>query len=115
MVTGWRAFRLGIVAYIIPFMFIFQPSLLLIGDTATVVQSVVTAIVGVIALAGGMQGYFVTESRPLERILLIAAGLTLLYPGLYTDLLGLGLIAAVALVELPRRKALRAGTKGETL
>ena len=45
MVTGWRAFRLGIVAYIIPFMFIFQPSLLLIGDTATVVQSVVTAIV----------------------------------------------------------------------
>ena len=96
-------------------MFIFQPSLLLIGDTATVVQSVVTAIVGVIALAGGMQGYFVTESRPLERILLIAAGLTLLYPGLYTDLLGLGLIAAVALVELPRRKALRADTKGGTL
>ena len=115
MVTGWRAFRLGIVAYIIPFMFIFQPSLLLIGDTATVVQSVVTAIVGVIALAGGMQGYFVTESRPLERILLIGAGLTLLYPGLYTDLLGLGLIAAVALVELPRRKALRADTKGGTL
>ena len=115
MVTGWKAFRLGIVAYIIPFMFVFQPSLLLIGDTFTVVQSVITAVVGVVALAGGMQGYFVTEAAPWERVLLIFAGLTLLYPGLYTDLLGLGLIAAVALFEFPRRKSFRSKTKEETL
>ena len=47
--------------------------------------------------------------------MLIGAGLTLLYPGLYTDLLGLGLIVVVALIEMPRRKALRASTKGGTL
>ncbi len=110
METGWRAFRLGIVAYIIPFMFIFQPSLLLIGDTMTVVQSIITAVVGVVALAGGMQGYFVTDCRPVERIMLVIAGLTLLYPGLYTDLLGLGLIAVVALVEFSRRRKVLCST-----
>ncbi len=115
MVTGWRAFRLGIVAYIIPFMFIFQPSLLLMGDTITVVQSVITAVIGVVALAGGMQGYFVTDCHPVERVLLIVAGLTLLYPGLYTDLLGLGIIVAVAVFEFPRRKSLRPDAKGGTL
>lgn len=115
MVTGWRAFRLGIVAYIIPFMFIFQPSLLLMGDTITVVQSIITAGVGVVALAGGMQGYFVREARLMERVLLILAGLTLLYPGLYTDLLGLGLIAAVAMLQFLRNKSLRTDSKGTTL
>ncbi len=114
MVTGMTAFRLGIVAYIIPFMFVFQPSLLLMGDTLTVLQSIITAVVGVIALAGGMQGYFVTACRPAERTLLILAGLTLLYPGLATDFLGLGLIAAVALFELPRRKTFRFRAEGKT-
>ena len=47
-------------------------------------------------------------------MLLLLAGLTLLYPGLYTDLFGLGLIAAVAMFELPRRKSFRFQTKGET-
>ncbi|MBR3881316.1 MAG: TRAP transporter permease, partial [Mailhella sp.] len=58
MTTGFQAFRLGIVAYIIPFMFVFEPSLLLMGDWPTIIQSIFTAAVGVIALAGGMQGYF---------------------------------------------------------
>lgn len=114
MSTGWRAFRLGIVAYIIPFMFVFQPSLLLIGDAVTIIQAVITAVIGVIALAGGMQGYFLVLCSHLERVTLLLAGLTLLYPGLYTDMAGLGLVACVALFQWPRRARRESGA-GESL
>lgn len=52
MQTGWRAFRLGIVAYIIPFIFVFQPALLLTGEFSHVAQALVTSFIGVITLAG---------------------------------------------------------------
>ncbi|MCQ2444881.1 MAG: DUF3394 domain-containing protein, partial [Mailhella sp.] len=108
MQTGWRAFRLGIVAYIIPFMFVFQPSLLLIGDTATVITSIITAVIGVVSLAGGMQGYFLADCSALERCMLLGAGVALLYPGLTTDAAGIGLIAAAAAMQFPRYR--RTGT-----
>lgn len=103
MRTGWRAFRLGIVAYIIPFMFAFQPALLLSGSFAYVAQAVTTSVIGVIALAGGMQGYFLARCFSWERVLLIGAGLTLLYPGLMTDIIGVGLIALTSFFQLVRR------------
>ena len=56
MQTGWRAFRLGIVAYIIPFIFVFQPALLLTGEFSHVAQALVTSFIGVITLAGGIAG-----------------------------------------------------------
>src|SRR6185295_6504977 len=54
--TGWEAVRLAAPAYIIPFMFIYEPSLMLIGDWFTSLTSSVTAVIGVICLAAGLQG-----------------------------------------------------------
>ena len=105
MVTGLRAFRLGIVAYIIPFMFVFEPALLLNGSIPEVVQAVITAVIGVISLAGGMQGYLLTLCKPLERFLLISGGILLLYPGIKTDLCGLIFILVVYVLQYFRRKA----------
>ncbi len=104
MQTGWRAFRLGIVAYIIPFMFVFQPALLLSGSFAYVAQAVATSVIGVIALAGGMQGYFLARCFPHERVMLIGAGITLLYPGLVTDIIGIGLVVLTGLFQVARRR-----------
>ena len=94
METGWASVKLGLTGYIIPFMFAFAPSLLLIGDPATAALSAVTASVGVICLAGGLhRHFFLGPARSWERLMLIVAALALIKPGWVSDLAGLGLIA----------------------
>lgn len=96
MDSSWAAVKLGLTGYIIPFMFVFAPSLLLIGDVATVSLAVVTASVGVICLAGGLHEYFfLGRARAWERAMLMAAALVLIKPGWITDLIGLALIGLV--------------------
>jgi TRAP-type uncharacterized transport system fused permease subunit len=93
--TGLAALKLGATGYIIPFMFVFGPSLLMIGSWDTIVLTTITAILGVIALAASLHGYFLRPTRLLERILLFAAALVLIKPGIWTDLIGLGLLLLV--------------------
>ena len=94
MDSSWAAVKLGLTGYIIPFMFVFSPSLLLMGDTTTVLLAAATATVGVTCLAGGLHQHFLLGTlRPFERVLLLAAALVLIKPGLMTDLIGIGLIA----------------------
>ena len=81
--------RLAAPAYIIPFMFIYEPSLMLIGDWTTSMTSSVSAILGVICLAAGMQGWLLHDARWWERVLLLAAALLLIKPGYVTDAIGL--------------------------
>ena len=105
--TGWEASRLGIVGYIVPFIFVYQPALLLKGSSGEVVLAAATAIIGTIALAGAMSGFFFGAVFWWQRILLGAGSLTLIYPGWRTDLLGLALVAiALAGTRLARALAL---------
>ncbi len=93
MDTGWAAVKLGLTGYIIPFMFVFAPSLLLIGDPTTVALAIVTATIGVVCLAGGLhEHFFLGPARWWERLLLIVAALTLIKPGWMSDLAGFVLI-----------------------
>jgi TRAP-type uncharacterized transport system fused permease subunit len=94
MDTSWAAVKMGLTGYIIPFMFVFAPSLLLIGDWQVVAMSVVTALIGVTCLAAGLHEYFFFgPARRWERLMLVVAALVLIKPGLWTDLVGLVLIA----------------------
>lgn len=96
MQTSWAALKLGLTGYIIPFMFVFAPSLLLMGDPLTVALAAITASVGVICLAGGLhQHFFCGPARPWERLLLIIAALVLIKPGWASDLVGLLLIGVI--------------------
>ncbi|WP_273523739.1 TRAP transporter permease, partial [Mailhella massiliensis] len=104
MKTGWVSVKLGIVAFIIPFMFAYQPALMLQGDALTVGRAVVTSIVGVLGLSGGMQGYFVSRCHSWERLLLIAGGLMLIDSGSMTDVIGVALMAGVGILQWIRRK-----------
>ncbi|MBI3063280.1 MAG: TRAP transporter fused permease subunit, partial [Deltaproteobacteria bacterium] len=105
--TGWEASRLGIVGYIVPFIFVYQPALLLKGSSGEVVLAAATAIIGTIALAGAMSGFFFGAVFWWQRILLGTGSLTLIYPGWRTDLLGLALVAiALAGTRLARALAL---------
>ncbi len=94
MDTSWAAVKLGLTGYIIPFMFVFAPSLLLMGDATTVALATLTATLGVICLAGGLhEHFFFGPARSWERLMLIAAALVLIKPGWVSDLVGLVLIA----------------------
>ncbi|WP_245944038.1 TRAP transporter permease [Acuticoccus kandeliae] len=93
--TGVAALKLGATGYIIPFMFVFGPSILLIGEWPTIATTLITATIGVICLAAGMTGYLITRANAVERILLIIAALVLIKPGLLTDLTGIAILIAV--------------------
>ena len=108
MKTGFNAFKLGIAAFIVPFIFIFEPALLLMGDWPTIGQAVFTAVLGVICLASSMQAWLFIHSTLIERIMMFAAGLVLVYPGLVTDMIGLGAAGLVLLVQIVRKRRLAA-------
>jgi TRAP-type uncharacterized transport system fused permease subunit len=106
--SGFAAMRAAAPAYIVPFMFVYEPSLLLIfkEDTSylTVFWSVVTALIGVIALAGGFFGWLVGYATTLQRILLFISAICLIKPGLITDTIGFGLLAFVAITQWYQNK-----------
>ncbi len=106
MKTGFTSAKLGIVAFIIPYMFVFQPALLLIGSPAEIIIASITSVVGVIGLAGGMQNWFVLSCRLWERLALIAGGLVLIYPGLRTDTIGACLFLLVFVSQFTRKRNL---------
>jgi len=103
--SGWTAMRVGAAGYIVPFMFVFEPSLLMIGAWHEILQSSVTATIGTICLAAGLFGYLLREARIWERAALIAAAVLLIKPGLITDLIGAGLLVTVVLVQLATRRS----------
>ncbi len=107
METSWAAVKLGLTGFIIPFMFVFSPSLLLMGDFFTVSMAALTATIGVICLAGGLHRYFFFgPARWWECIMLIVAALVLIKPGWMTDVAGLLLIGLVAASQRWLRPAL---------
>ena len=97
--TGFEAVRIAAPAYIVPFMFVYEPSLMLIGDWFTSLTSSVSAVVGVMCLAAGLQGYLLREARWWERALLLTAAILLIKPGYTSDAIGLALLALVLIVQ----------------
>jgi TRAP transporter 4TM/12TM fusion protein len=102
--TGWAAVRAGAPAYIVPFMFVYEPALLAIGDWTQTLSSTLTAIVGVTLLAGGLFGYLLRPASLWQRAVLIAAALLLIKPGWITDLIGAGLGLVVVVAQLAERR-----------
>jgi TRAP transporter 4TM/12TM fusion protein len=97
--TGIAAVKLGATGYIIPFMFVFGPSLLMIGTWDRILLTTITAIIGVTALAASLHGYLFRSTRLWERVVLFGAALLLIKPGWMTDLTGLAGLAAVVLSQ----------------
>ncbi len=97
--TGLEAMRIGATGFIVPFMFVYGPSLLMIGSTTTIVTTIISSSIGVVALSAGLMGWFLKEATWLERVLLVAGALLLIKPGLYTDAVGLVLLIIVILMQ----------------
>lgn len=94
--TGWTAFRLALSGFIIPYLFVLGPSLLLIGSPLEVVQSIFTATLGIIGLSAAIVGYGLSHLTWWERVVLGISGVLLAKVGTITDItgiIGMGLIA----------------------
>jgi TRAP transporter 4TM/12TM fusion protein len=107
--SGFAAMRAAAPAYIVPFMFVYEPALLLVtqdwsADWPHVLWVVITACTGVIALAGGLFGWLVGFASAWQRAVLIVAALCLIKPGLYTDAVGLSLLGLVVGAQLAQRR-----------
>ena len=107
--AGFAAMRAAAPAYIVPFMFVYEPLLLLIvkdwsSEWPFVVWSVITASIGVICLAGSLFGWLFTLAALWHRVLLFVAALCLMKPGLLTDAIGFGLLAVVSAAQLLARR-----------
>jgi TRAP-type uncharacterized transport system fused permease subunit len=102
MATGWTATRLGISAYIVPFLFVYHPVLLLKGSWLEITQATVSAIVGVAAVSMALIGTsYIGAIRwnALQRVLFFGAFFALITPGTFSDLLGFGVIVVAALTH----------------
>ena len=94
--SGWEAVRIAAPTYIVPFMFVYDPSLLLIGGWVSSLTAFVSATIGVMCFAAALQGYFTGRDAKLwERALLLAAAVLLIKPGYISDAIGVALLAVV--------------------
>ncbi len=116
MKTGFNAARLGMAAYLVPYMFVLNPVMVLVRPegmgtglfVGKVILSIATAIIGMIGIATGMTGYFKTNCNIIERILLIAGGIMMVDAGSITDGIGIALLLAIYFMQLTRVKKKRA-------
>lgn len=98
--TGVNSAKLAIAAFIIPYMFVLSPELLMIDTTIPRLLWVVfTAITGMMAIGAGMIGYWYRRVYVIERFLCVAAGLMLIYPEGSTDIIGLVLFAVMLALQ----------------
>ncbi len=97
--AGFEAVRIAAAGFLIPFMFVYEPALLSIGDWGPIALATATAVVGVMALAGSLYGYLLAPLALWQRLALGAGALLLIKPGPITDAVGLGLLGLVVAMQ----------------
>ncbi|WP_175614639.1 TRAP transporter permease [Piscibacillus halophilus] len=95
MRTGLIAMRLGLAAYIVPYMFVYGKNLLLIGGPFETLLAVITAIIGIIGIAMAAEGWMLRHSYWYERLVLFAGSICMVIPDIYTDFVGVAILVLV--------------------
>lgn len=104
MRTGFASWKMALSGFIVPYMFVYGPPLLMRGTPAEILAAVASACIGVIILGAAVMGYFVTELRVWETAMLLVASFLTINVGWLTDLVGLLLIMAVFVAQWSRRR-----------
>lgn len=98
--TGVQATKLAIAAFIIPYIFALNPSLLLLGsEPLDIILVTITALIGMTGVAAATEGYLFAKMNPIVRIISLVGGLMLIVPGLQTDIGGLALVICAAAIQ----------------
>lgn len=95
--VGWTSTRLGVAGFLVPVLAVYSPMLLFQGSysTASLIEAIITATVGIIALSAALENWLLRECSRIERLVLFCGSMGLIIPGFWTDLFGLGAVAAV--------------------
>lgn len=109
MKTGIQAFKLAIGAFIIPYIFVINPHLIMVDSVAgttvnwlpitAAIPTIITALIGTICLAGTVESYLFGNLRIWQRVILLGAAFALLDPKLLTDAIGLGALAVIFVTQ----------------
>ena len=98
--TGYKAFRLAFCSFLMPYLFVYNPVLLMEGGVLDILWSLVTALIGAYLLASGFEGFFFRWSlKWFERPLMILGAVMLIVPGMVTDLVGIAIIVVEFVTE----------------
>jgi TRAP transporter 4TM/12TM fusion protein len=106
--VGFQSMRFAIAGFIIPYMFIYGPAMVLNGTPFEIVQVVVTGLLGTLALAAAAQGWLLMKLGLVQRAIMLVGALALIKPGWVTDLIGFGILGGFVLVQLIMLKKQRA-------
>jgi TRAP transporter 4TM/12TM fusion protein len=101
--AGWQACKFAAAGFIVPFFFVYYPALLFTGAWSEIAIAALSGGIGVVALAAGLEGYWLRTATWMERGLFIAAALLLINPGILSDVVGLGLLGVALLIHKLRR------------
>ena len=105
MKTGINATKLAIAAFIVPYIFAMNPSMLLMDQgVLAAIQVIITSCLGIFGIAAALEGYIVTRAPWWQRILLAAGGLCLIDPEFMTDVVGIAVIVVVIVLQIVLRK-----------
>ena len=102
--VGWLAVKYGLVSFVLPYMFVYGPSLLMEGSLGSILLTIVASVIGVFGIALGIVGFFKAPIKIPERIIIMLAGLCMVLEGLTTDLIGLAGVVAVIVINILRSK-----------
>jgi TRAP transporter 4TM/12TM fusion protein len=102
MKTGWVAWKFAFAGFLLPYMFVYDKSLLMMGSSLQISTAVLTSTIGVVCLGAGITGYLFSITRSYERFLLFLAAFLLIKPGMVTDLIGV--LSATTVIALQLRK-----------
>lgn len=97
--TGFESMRLAAVAYLVPYFFVFSPELIWKGSLGSIGLAAFSATIGTIALGSGLMGYLVERLNWFFRLLLLAAGVALIQPGLWSDIFGVIVLGGLAFYQ----------------
>ena len=104
METGWRSFQIALPGLIVPFLFVYNPALIMQGRLFDIIQGMVTGIIGVYMMAVATQGYFLNSITTVSRFIAFTIGILLVFPEIKTDIIGIICFVAFGSINWFKRK-----------
>jgi TRAP-type uncharacterized transport system fused permease subunit len=108
--TGWKGALFALAAFLIPYIFIYDPGILLIGSVFEIVKGLIILFLGCILLSSGMAGYLIVPLHIIERVILAAGAILIIVPETITKIIGIYAAIFIIAISLIRKKLIGGNT-----
>ena len=114
MKTGLTGFAYALVAFLVPFIFIYDPSILLVGTPLEIVKGTLILFLGTYLLASGMAGFFLVPLNRIERGILLASAILIIIPETITDIIGIAVAVTFFVICSAKKRKFYSKERGES-